>query len=129
MLLLLLQTILIQETSVLFLNNSVIELQFLSWLKPVEIITQQHGQSWRGTAAKKQEPQSVSVHGHWSVDFIMHKKRWKPMRLVSKFAGDLLWLMSTDSGSEFGKININIEKYIYENIIIIKIKMSRIKPY
>lgn len=46
------------------------------------------------------------------------------MRLVSKFAGDLLWLMSTDSGSEFGKININIEKYIYENIIIIKIKMS-----
>lgn len=41
---LLLQAILIQKC-VLFLNSSLVELQFLPQLKPIEIITQQHGQS------------------------------------------------------------------------------------
>lgn len=41
---LLLQAILIQKC-VLFLNSSLVELQFLPQLKPIEIITQQHGRS------------------------------------------------------------------------------------
>lgn len=59
----LLQAILIQKC-VLFLNSSLVELQFLPQLKPIEIITQQRGRSWRGTAAKKQEPQAAPLQGH-----------------------------------------------------------------
>lgn len=88
----------------MFLNSSLVELQFLPQLKPIEIITQQCGRSWRGTAAKNRSPRQPLFMVTWSVVFIIHTKKdgskrdWLTSVLVNSFRGRVnVCFMSTFS--------------------------------